>query len=209
MRIAYSLAQKAEAIALATVIGAEAAAERLHIDPRTVRKWAARAGRAPADAITPTDWAQLGDLARAQVASDLASGKVRTRDAAVIAGIASRNVRDPKPEPEPPDEAEQLVDLWLSEVDVLFPGQAGLALIALLDGSTEDDPRWDDPLAYLASLGDLEAWRHRRSAERHAAMERQLELNRLSREAAVQKSMDDETRALVAAAEAFLAESAA
>src|SRR5690242_6203278 len=100
MRRAVTPAQKAEAIALATVIGAEAAAKQLGWYPRSVRKWTVAAGRAPADKITSSDWQALGDLARSQVASKLASGKMSAREAAIIAGIASRNIRDTPPEPQ-------------------------------------------------------------------------------------------------------------
>ena len=45
----------------------------------------------PADAISSADWVQLGDIARAQVQAALLSGKVRPKDAAVIAAMADRN----------------------------------------------------------------------------------------------------------------------
>ncbi|MEO6207327.1 MAG: hypothetical protein ABIP77_05185 [Candidatus Limnocylindrales bacterium] len=51
MRIAYSPAQKQEAVAFAVVISAEVAGLQLGIGARAIRGWAERAGHTPADAI--------------------------------------------------------------------------------------------------------------------------------------------------------------
>lgn len=88
---AYSHQEMAEAIALATIVGAEEASRQLGMQTRTIRKWCERAGRAPADAIRGDDWASIGALARSQVAARLAAGKVTPVQAATIAGIAQRN----------------------------------------------------------------------------------------------------------------------
>lgn len=206
MRKAYTAAQKAEAVALAIVVGAEGAAEQLGMDVRTVRKWAGQAGKGPELAAPAGGWAALLDLAMAKVTSALASGKVRPKDAAVIAGIASRNIREPKPEPDPKTDAETLVDRWLEEVDAIFPDQADLALTALIAGHDEIpleeyEARFEDPIAYLRSLGDLEEWDTRRKAEREAAYKTQIEANRTAAAAYTTRVLDEETQALVAAAE--------
>ena len=49
MRKAYTTAQKQEAVALARVMGAEAAGKQLGIDPRTIVKWVSQAGDRPAE----------------------------------------------------------------------------------------------------------------------------------------------------------------
>ena len=92
-RIAYTTAQKREAVALARVAGVEAAAQSLGIDRRTVRRWSDQAGDRPELDGSAEGWQRLLDLAQSKVAVALASGKVRPKDAAVIAAIAERNLR--------------------------------------------------------------------------------------------------------------------
>jgi hypothetical protein len=92
-RVAYSGEQRREAVALGRVAGAEAAARTLGIDPRTIRRWSEQAGdRAELDG-TAEGWQRFLDLAQSKVAVALSSGKVRPKDAAVIAAIAERNLR--------------------------------------------------------------------------------------------------------------------
>src|SRR5262249_8242308 len=117
---AYSSAFRAEVVAASTVEGAEAASERYGVDVRSVRRWAGAAGKAPADAVTSSQWSDLGALARARVAADLVAGKVRTKDAAIIAAIASRNEAKPDAErvaePSSVDAKEAFID-WLVEAE--------------------------------------------------------------------------------------------
>ncbi len=47
MRIAYTATQKAEAVALARVVGAQEAANRLGMEVRAVRNWSKAAGVSP------------------------------------------------------------------------------------------------------------------------------------------------------------------
>lgn len=204
MRKAYSPAQIAEAVSLATIVGAEAAARQLGIDPRTIRGWMERAGKAPADALTSPDWQQLGDLARSQVAASLASGKVRPKDAAVIAAIASRNAAKPPTELDPEtDEDEQF---WAALVEQ-FGDHAHLALIASIR-RMEDEPDADAKAVWewVTSIPDLPAWREERMRADHDRMEAQLELNRQAAAAFTQRALDSETEALIAQAEAYLTE---
>ncbi|MFL5686601.1 MAG: transposase [Chloroflexota bacterium] len=90
----YTAAQKAEAVALARVSGAGHAAEQLGIDVRTIRAWVGAAGDPPELDGTAAGWQQLLDLAHSQVVSALTGGKVRPKDAAVIAAISERNLRE-------------------------------------------------------------------------------------------------------------------
>lgn len=77
----------------------------------------------------------------------------------------------------------------------------------------DDNNRWPmecpeplpDPWAYLTSLGDLDDWYDARLAASDAKYMEQRERNRLAAIAWQQRSLDDETKALIAAAEAFLA----
>jgi hypothetical protein len=207
VRKAYTVTQKAEAIALAVTAGAEYAAEQLGMDVRTVRVWAARAGKAPELAAPETGWRGVLDLAMARVSTALAGNSVRPKDAAVIAAIASRNIRDKPPEPEPPTEAQTYWDEFLAAVQERWPGQVDLAMVALIkryDGLGEQDTTYGEDWAYLESLGDLEEWRERDRQEERARMEAQLELNRQATSAAQLAALDAETRDLVAAAEAWL-----
>src|SRR3954447_21012456 len=88
--------QKAEAIALGVVMGAEAAAEQLgYVDVRTLRRWMEAAGKAPADVVEAADWESLLDLALAKTVAAVASGRLSPTTVATIAGIAARNARKP------------------------------------------------------------------------------------------------------------------
>lgn len=88
-----------QAVALASIVGAEEAAKRMRLDPRTVRAWLGRAGKVPADSIAAAAWASLGALARAQVQADLPAGKVPAKTAAIIGAIADRNTIRVKEDP--------------------------------------------------------------------------------------------------------------
>ncbi|MDQ3128896.1 MAG: hypothetical protein M3Q66_10670 [Chloroflexota bacterium] len=118
MRIAYSLAAKQEAVALARVMGIEAAAQQLNIDRRTVRGWSEKAGVVPELKGTASAWQRAFDLAQAKVERFLASGKVSPVQAATIMGIADRNMRlghDPLDALEDPD-AER-IPAWQLRID--------------------------------------------------------------------------------------------
>lgn len=197
MRKPYSPAQQNEAVTLAAVVGAEAAAKQLGMRARTIRGWSVRAGKAPADAIGSADWRSLGDLARAKVAADLAAGRVRPKDAAVIAAIAQRNVRDVPLDVEPEHTPEQLD--YAHRLEAALATKYGIDLADerasdLLDDLIADLLRWsiteanagrhgmtDDeaPEALVARLpDDWEAYRSQRReqvlAERQAATDRGL-----------------------------------
>lgn len=181
MRKAVTPAQKHEAVSLAAVIGAEAAAKQLGWDPRSIRKWSGQAGKAPADAIAPADWKTLGELARSKVAAMLTTGKLSIRDAATVAGIASRNEREVPPEPEP-DETHE----WLDALRAALAARYGADVAEdradeLLDELVIDSLRWlhdapgdadqyaEDPVALVAALPpDWDAWRAEREAKNQA-----------------------------------------
>ena len=148
-----------QAVALGAVVGSEDAAKRLGLDPRTVRTWMGKAGRAPADAITSPDWATLGELARTQVQADLVSGKVKPKDAAVIAAIADRNAA--KVTEGPPDtapSAHAAYNDWLVSDPIL--DKLGIDVEAIADG-TEPFP---SPLAELLRRANAEPGQPHREA---------------------------------------------
>src|SRR5262245_60102209 len=119
MRKQYTPQQRAEIVALAVVAGAETAATKHGADVRSVRKWMVAAGHTPASLVEPAGWRQLLDLAQAQVAGALAAGNVRAKDAAVIAAIAERNLRqldDPeRRQAEPQEPWTHRFDRWCDE----------------------------------------------------------------------------------------------
>jgi hypothetical protein len=178
VRKPYSPQRIAEVVATAVILGIEATARDTGIDPRTIRGWCNRAGKAPADAIGCADWHSLGELARSQVVSSLASGKVRPKYAAVIAAIATRNARDPEPDPEPADtEAEE----WTRRLEAALTGKYGPTadldeLVTYMARWTQhelrEDPEawpWNDPEALVAALPvDWDAWQAQRDAEHDA-----------------------------------------
>lgn len=143
MRKAYTAAQKAEAIALGVVMGAEGAAESLGMDPRTVRKWMAKAGKAPEIEAPETGWRSLLELAQAKVTTALTSGKVSPVQAATIAGIAARNIREPKA-PSPDEATGEAFEIAAE----LFGG----AVIIFKRMVARHDL---DPMAFLNALADL------------------------------------------------------
>lgn len=255
----HSPTKKAEAIALATVIGAEAAGNQLGIDRNTIRRWMEAAGKAPADAIARTDWEALGQLALARTMDRIASGKASAVETATVAGIAERNKRKPEPEPVekgPGGEFSHLSDAELAraifdtELIVREP-KLRAAFEELLSGGP-NGPRMVEMSRQLSiqELADIaaeayallsadeqqlvqeavQAARERVEADRVAAQNaasiaRLEDMYRNSREstsrAAIAASianlggtpptpeLDEETQALLAAAEAFLRESAA
>jgi hypothetical protein len=232
MRIAYTSAQKREAVALARVAGAEAAAEALGIDPRTVRGWLARAGDPPELEGNAAAWQRAFDLAHAKVEGFLASGKASAVQAATIMGIAQRNLasieRDGHGKANPagePTNVEQAVDEFEVHVAERYPGVDPSVVLQVLLGherlagepmEADDEDvigSWLDTLDELVQEhGSVEAAREWQRAEEHRRLEQQLAKNAAVRDAALaaarEARLDEETRALLAAAEAYLRESA-
>jgi hypothetical protein len=88
-------------------------------DIRYVRKLLDAAGDAPEVAGTIDQWRQVADVAHATVMGALTSGKVRPKDAAVIAAVAERNIRTG--EAKSREQSEQLaVDARETFLDWLF-----------------------------------------------------------------------------------------
>src|SRR6188472_3971409 len=83
---------RAEAIALARVMGAEAAGKQLGIDHRRIVVWAQETGQPLGLELPASTWEILRDLAVTKTTSLIASGKANAVTVATIAGIAQRNV---------------------------------------------------------------------------------------------------------------------
>jgi hypothetical protein len=161
-------------IATAVVTGAEAASETYELDVRTVRGWLAESGKVPANGVSRDRWRELADLAITRAQSALLGGKVRPKDAAVIGAIATRYAAKPEPmaEPATPEDA------WGDAADAALlkhhKGHAPIAMVAIIEWLAELDQDGPAPavpqcLDHLEGLGDLQHWRARRDAERHAA----------------------------------------
>lgn len=118
-RVTYSEAQRREAVALARVIGADAASKSLGIGGKdTVRRWLADAGDAPALRGSADGWTKLLDVAQAKALADLVGGKLSAVQAATIAAISERNLRDIAKAESKPVETESWstrFDRWCAE----------------------------------------------------------------------------------------------
>jgi DNA-binding transcriptional MerR regulator len=124
----YTMAQQTGALALASVEGAEQAAERLGIDPRTIRRWQAAAGVRP-ELDVPSDALQsLYDLAVAKVTADVAAGRIKGTQLMTIVGIA-RDKLDRARRQAPPAEPDQKEP---------YSGLSDAELIALIHATDEE-----------------------------------------------------------------------
>lgn len=200
---AYTTQQKLEAIALGRVMGAESAGKQLHVDPRTIVKWMRDAGDPPIIEGTQHQWRQQFDVAHARLMERLTGPRVTVAELATAKGIAERNLRDAPPPPEPVSDVEQWGDDLERRLDQAYGKDADLALVTALEwlDTLTEAPSVDAVLAHLASIPDLHAWRAARDAERGQAVLDQLERNRAIADEWALKALDDETQALLAAAE--------
>jgi hypothetical protein len=232
MRIAYTTTQRREAVALSRVVGVEAAAASLNIDPRTIRGWVARAGHPPELEGNAAAWQRAFDLAHAKVEGILASGKASAVTAATIMGIAQRNLaaieRRDQATSKPTDQSttvQQAIDELEARLADIYPGvDLSLILRVLLaherltgyvepemaEATGEDAlAGWLEVLAGLVQEhGSIEAAHQWQRAEEHRRLEEQLARNKAASEAAMasarQATLDRETQAILQAAENFL-----
>lgn len=213
-RVAYSRERMAEAVALGQVIGADAAAAQLGMGAKAIRVWSAKAGKGPEMVLEPDAWKRLLDLAIAKVTSAVASGKMRPRDMAVVAGIATRNLARASEPVAPPSEVETVADALIAAMETDYPGtNPSLPLVLLVHASyLSGDEVMDDPIAVLNELlathGSFEAAREWMHAEDHRRMVAQLARNRQIARDWLLKPLDPAARAILAAGEAFLEETA-
>jgi transposase-like protein len=136
MRKAYTTAQKQEAVALARVMGAEAAGKQLGIDPRTIVKWVSQAGDRPELDGDAGTWQRLFDLAHARTEAALASGKLSAQATATVMAIAQRNLEKLRVKPAPSESAvaarEGFYD-WLEETTAAAMGSDPAEIEATVD----------------------------------------------------------------------------
>jgi transposase-like protein len=136
MRKAYTTAQKQEAVALARVMGAEAAGKQLGIDPRTIVKWMSQAGDRPELDGDAGTWQRLFDLAHARTEAALASGKLSAQATATVMAIAQRNLEKLRDKPAPPESAVAAREAfygWLEETTVATMGSDPAEIDATVD----------------------------------------------------------------------------
>jgi hypothetical protein len=148
-RTAYSSADRAAAVTLARVIGAEAASKQLRLetakpyDKRSIRGWMAEFPDLPIEA---SDWRKPADLALARATSMIATGRMTAVQVATVAAIATRNAsREPAVVPDlsalaARDELEEWVtteylvdELYLPLGDVPKPSALAAADDAIAD----------------------------------------------------------------------------
>jgi hypothetical protein len=213
-RTPYSRERKAQALALARIAGAEVASDRTHIPVQSIRRWMDAAGIQPGADLPEERLEALRDLAESTVTADLVAGRIHGVQAMTVAGIARRHIAKPAPPLDPETAEQQEVDRMLRELDPDETHDLSLALIALMHALENDNT--SDPVAYVNGLitthGSLEAWRQWQRTEDRRRLDEQLERNRINSERAIASSrqamLDAETRSLLAAAEAYLRESA-
>jgi hypothetical protein len=231
-RVAYTEAQKAEAVALSRVVGVDLASEQLGIDFRTIRKWATLAGEAP-DVAAPRDvWQRLLRLAGSKTEAALNSGKMSPAQMATIAAIATRNLANEKPVPAQSSIAAQEAFLdWLCDSMTIVDLDAAEAAVSGLqrellrranaEGAARDaldrrlDPEWQSlhrlaVLAWYSHRPDVEAddvldWAKAQTAEilaEHGSLEA-WHVRRVA-EDAKPKPLPPHVLDLLAQAEAYL-----
>lgn len=171
--VKHDLAFRAEAVALAAVIGLSAAAERLGIEERTLKSWMLKAGKDPADVIAPASWERLAGLALTKAERVIAEGKLSAAQLINAASMAEQRAAA-KPATEAPTADER----FLAWVDARYatPQERRLAVDcscfliigSLLPSRTEHvEEREPTPAAgeainarlraYLESVTDLQA----------------------------------------------------
>lgn len=119
MRVAYSAAEKAEAVALARIVGAQEAANRLGMEVRAVRNWSKAAGVTPD--VDPDMLADAHGLALAKVTAEIASGKLTGTRLATVMGILADKVRLAARDKPPPDPERTPVELYVDAIEEGFP----------------------------------------------------------------------------------------
>ena len=167
-RVGYTKAQMAEAVALAKIIGAEAAATQLGIGNwRTVRRWMVKAGNDMDEHLaTPDEWKKIGDLAKARGMAWLASGKASGPQLLIAAGIAERNTRAPAVVAKVTS-AEREVDAMIAALSDEERARLDVVLVVLLDGG--------DP--HAMTTDELDGYMDARRLQRSAEAAAQLVLN--------------------------------
>lgn len=216
-RRAFTLEQKTEAITLAGLVGVRLAGDTLGIDFRTITTWSKQAGHRSEIDVEPDVWRRLHDGATRRVEAMLATGKLTASQTATVAAIAKRNMSAPVARPAAPTDVELYID-WVEEwIAATYPDTSlDVAIAACLADRrlSEGDPNGavDIPTVIadlVATHGSIEAAREWQSAETTRQWQAQIAINRAKVEemriAAIQAALDDETRELIAAAEAFLA----
>ena len=210
MPFVYSEARKAEAVALADVMGADEAGKRLGIDPRTIRGWAQQLGRRPELDVPADELEPVYRLALARVTTEITEGKIRGPQLATVLGIMRDKLdraRSRRPEVAEPTIAERFVDALEPYIPPGRMTEAYVALIDWADSLPDDAPVTPDAaLAFLESL-DLDQWsrdRAARDAAYRADVAALAELSRLAHTGDLDADTRDYARAALDEARAAI-----
>lgn len=180
-----SQARRLAGMALARVIGNNAAARTIGVEPKTVASWL------EADPDSDHDeqaWRAAQALAQERMLTGLAKGDPRGLAAwATAAGIASRNVRysqliarrEQRREAEKPAEPEPEAE-WLTALDALdevrtdlYAAKLRVELAKVRAGEPGDPESWQDDAAMLAHIQRLQALSDNEVREQLLALEPQ------------------------------------
>lgn len=190
----WSDAQKAEAVALASVMGADSAADQLGMTADRIRQWAKQAGVDPADTIDAADWADVERVALARTMAMIVDPRAKPSQVATVAAIAKRNADKPRPEAvDSALEAREAFLDWLCERTTDEPALAAVpgellrranaepgqphrrALLAWFSDRTESNA--GEPIvagdllewakAQVEDIGDLPTWHAKVQAAEH------------------------------------------
>jgi hypothetical protein len=204
----YSPDFKLRAVALASVRSVPIASKELGVPEDTLTRWVAK--EPPSAGLE-----RAVNLALSELTVRMAAGTLSPRDLTVAYGVLrDKQARYGRVDTAPPiTDADKWGDDLEKALHKRYGSDADLALALALpwfDAMLDDaeGPSVADTLRHIASLGDLHATRQRRIAASHEAMLVQIERNRQAAIAFERKALDDETRALVAEAEAWLAANA-
>lgn len=226
MRRSATIAQMTEAVALASVVGADRAASDLGWDPRTVRKWQAKAGHRPELDGDSDQLQALADLALARVTSDVAGGKIRGTALMTVFGIARDKLDRARREAtraaqsdETPDDREPLTtaardrfEAWVATLEP--PQQRAIAHVIRAELLRRAEAAGDRGIEPLSDADGAEIWRSVQAqlladlpvlVDRMVA-EEALEADRQRVREGLTRWLSDEDADLLIAAEKYLEE---
>lgn len=153
---------QAEMVALARLVGAEAAAQGRNVTPGTIRKWMARDGHSPAPTLPMDRLEAIAAATIAGVEKDLAEGRLTTVQRATVHGIMRRVIRDERKAARQSDELDSAIAArdrfadWILDAEIFEDGadadecvsairflmSPGLLVLANREAG-RDGPEWD------------------------------------------------------------------
>lgn len=204
---AYTDDFRLRVVAIASVRGVPEAAKRFGVGQDAIRAWMAER---PDDSKLKL----AADLALSELTVDIAEGRNRGRLSTHVGILMDKVARYYRPAPpvDPPTEAETWADAMEEAMTQLYPGvDLDLIIVVLLSHERLFEVEaFADVEATCAGIiaehGTFEAARQWQHEEDHRRMLAQLEKNRQAAIAYQRKALDDETLAVLEAAERWLQE---